>query len=85
MPLTPEALQDAHETAKRLVLLLPRQDSVADQQAPNAVKLGVMPNWAKFAALIFALALGLVFNLTTHYHQDATPATPPAQELPFKL
>ncbi len=61
MPLSPQALVEARNTAARLILLLPSQ-APRSIEAPVARKT-VVPKWALIAICGAAVALGFGFNM----------------------
>ena len=67
MPLCPQALVDARQTASRLILLLPSQASAsASTETPGRT----MPRWVPVALVAGAVVLGVMANMMM------TPAAP---------
>lgn len=62
MPLCPQALTDARQTASRLVLLLPTQSAPPSPGGRPATLLSAMPRWVPVALVVGALALGVMVN-----------------------
>lgn len=91
MPLSPQALGEARNTASRLILLLPTQVSRPASEAPAvslAAKLPV-PKWALVAICAAAVALGLSFNYMSGPSTGTTitpigDIDPPAAKAPSK-
>jgi hypothetical protein len=67
MPLAPQAIAEARDTASRLILLLPSQVQVprADNNAAAAAPQtkSAMPKWVLLAVFGIALVLGVSFSL----------------------
>jgi hypothetical protein len=66
MPLAPQAIAEARDTASRLILLLPSQVQVprADNKAAAAPETkSAMPKWVLLAVFGIALVLGVSFSL----------------------
>jgi hypothetical protein len=61
MPLSPQALGEARNTASRLILLLPSQ-APRQTETPAAVSKTSVPKWVLVAICCSAVALGFAFN-----------------------
>jgi hypothetical protein len=68
MPLSPQALRDARQTATRLILLLPAQGARLTQLQPATTGVSAMPGWmpmALFAGMVaFAIATAVMMPHT---------------------
>jgi hypothetical protein len=75
MPLSPQALADAHKTAWRLILLLPSQARITGQGASDVIGLPAwVPSWLPVVFLCSALTFGFVV------HMLMAPRSPAAVE-----
>jgi hypothetical protein len=76
MPLSTQALANAHATAARLILLLPSQSPMRVQFSGNAVISTRFPKWVPMAVLGCTLAFGLVAGYMTvkSHTRDSAPA-----------
>jgi hypothetical protein len=70
MPLLPQCLVEAHTTAARLILLLPRQAQPLREEKSEAKAKSVVPEWLPVVAFLAALAFGIGFEMML--------STPPA-------
>jgi hypothetical protein len=59
MPLAPQALAEARQTASRLVLLLPTQLQTPRKQAEVTAKKAAKPMWVLAAIAVVTMALGV--------------------------
>jgi hypothetical protein len=78
MPLSPQALVEARNTASRLILLLPSQ--AAKQSESPAASKTVVPKWMLVAACCAAVALGLTFAMKPS--STPTNSITPISDLP---
>ena len=75
MPLSPQALAEAHATATRLILLLPVSSTVsglAGHVLPPS--LTAIPKWLPMTVLYCALVIGMVVNMMMAPRSDTAPA-----------
>ena len=61
MPLQPQALLEARDTAARLIQLLPTQAARSEDSPARSKR--IVPKWALVAICFVAVALGLVFTI----------------------
>ena len=59
MPLPPQALRDARETAARLILLLPTPASTSNHSAGAKAVLPTLPRWAPAVLIVVMLAFSI--------------------------
>lgn len=59
MPLPPQALRDASETAARLILLLPTRASTSNHSAGAKAVLPTLPRWAPAVLIVVMLAFSI--------------------------
>ncbi len=62
MPLSPQAINEAHTTASRLVLLLPSQVARPTEAAPSPSRT-VVPKWVVIGVCCAAIVLGIAFTM----------------------
>jgi hypothetical protein len=79
MPLPPQALVDARQTATRLIKLLPSSMINAEQSNAAAPILSRWPRWAPAAVIVFTLAVFLGCIVLLAPHMNDTPPVPFAQ------
>jgi hypothetical protein len=80
MPLSPQALAEAHATATRLILLLPVNNTVpglAGRALPPS--LAAMPEWLPMMLLFCALAIGMGMATTFMAPRPAATTAPTDQ------
>jgi hypothetical protein len=75
MPLPPQALRDARQTAARLILLLPSAATPFSQPQIGLPGLPKLPAWAPaaLAAGVIAIAIGAALSMS---HETASPVVP---------
>lgn len=79
MPLPPQALSDARQTATRLIKLLPTQAIATEQPHASLPIPSTWPRWAPAAAIMIALALFLGCTLLLVPQTNDAVSTPSAQ------
>jgi hypothetical protein len=60
MPMPPQALRDARETAARLILLLPTSASASNHSAGSKAVLPTLPRWALAVLIVVMLAFSIL-------------------------
>jgi len=77
MPLPPQALRDAHQTAARLIQLLPTRTSEPNQESAAPLVSWAFPRWALAVGVAIMLALaigGTVLSTPSNTNTDAAPS-----------
>lgn len=83
MPLPPQTLRDAHQTAARLIQLLPTRASEPNQASAAPLVSWALPRWALVAGVAIMLALAFGGTLLSTFGNINTAEAPWVQTNPL--